>query len=249
MKKFILLFLISVLLFLVGCNSYDNNDLTEFESILDNLVNLENTNDYSYFDSEEAVNDYLINYEGLFTKSTEYSGYIIRYSEAEIFDNLRVLVAQFKISNIDKNYLDKRTVEKFMTVYEQTFKDLKSLIGDNYLWIDMYFECSNKSYVHINTGEHPDGMNVVNIFQKQDTIKLSDIRNGFNDWQGFLEIEGLDMAFLYMGESEMIQRNLSIQLIYNQDRYYFGGESEYGLSREDVNQIIIDKTDGLTLYE
>ncbi len=249
MKKFSLLFLIGVLVFLVSCSSYDNNDLSEIESILDNFINLENSYDYNSFDSQEAVTDYLMNYQDLFTEETKYSGFIMNYSEFETYDNLRILEAQFMIRNIDINYLDKRAIEKFMTIYEQTVEDLKSLIGENYLNIDIHFGCANGSYVLISTGEHPDGMNIVDIFQKQETIELSDIRKAFRNWQKLLEIEGLDMAFLYIGETEMVQRNLSIQLIYNQNKYYFGRESEYGLSREDVNQIIMDNTDGLTLHE
>lgn len=250
MKKLLLLFLIFISFLLVGCNSYKNNDLTEIEAVLNNLINLENSWEYNFSDSVDAVSNYLINYQGLFTEETEYLGFIMGYSKVEIYDNLRILQVQFIIKNIDKEYLDKETVNNFIIVYEQTIKDLKSLIGENYLRIDISFECANKSLVRIYTGNHPYGGNQVFIIQNQDTIELSDIRNGFKNWERLLKIEELDAAYLSIGKSEIPQFNfLNIQLLFMENKYWFGIDSEYGLSREDINQIILDNTDGLILYE
>lgn len=244
MKKILTTFLVFIMIFLVGCSEYDNNDLSGIEAIIDTWLDENRSSDYDEFDSMDTVEAYLKNYQDLFPENVEYEGLIYSYRKIEEYDNKRILEANFIIKNIEANHLTEEMADDYVIVYEQIVKDLRKLIGDNYLYINIMFRRTDYSYVHIIHRDHPDGGFDLDIYEQQDNISLTDIDTIFKDWKKLLDIEDLNRVFIKYGENEL--KNLKINLFYQDDIYYFGGEDEYGLLREDVNNLILENTNGLS---
>lgn len=239
MKKLLIVILMTTIIFLTGCRADMNNDLTELESTFNALK--ENDDEiYTGPNNQEVIKDYLANYESFFTENTIYEGYIQNYGDYFDDESLRLLDIGFFISNIEEEQLTKKTVENYIFIYEQIVKDLKSLIGEDYLVLNLTFRLSDTSYVNIKKMDNPEGLTYVNAFSKiNEDIKTTDIEEGFIVWEKLFEIDDLNRVFVSFGESEF--SSFSIILNYD-DLTFYSNAYKFDLNEEEVEEIILDYT-------
>ena len=238
MKKIFIILTLVLLSSLFGCNSMANYDLTNLEACINDIKDNDDTTICDFDESKEVMIEYQKNYAKFFSDDIEYHSAFSYYEEHNFWD----ITVWFAGENREE--ITNRMADNFIRIYENIVEDFKSLVGEDNIRLNLNFTSSNNNFIvtffHQDTEE---GLYQVYIYEQNDILQLDDVKNVFNKWEDLFDMDKIDIVFINLGENEY--KNLRIQLFFSLNGFYFGGEL-YGIDQSDVEEIILDNTEGLS---
>lgn len=256
MKKSLIFLFIFLLGSLIGCSSLKMNyDLTDLRECISKLQDDDEGTECSMEELNEVFLDYQENYKDFFPEDTEFLPFIEHVSSS--YDNWKISL-WFRIN--DETELNEDLSKTYRDIYMTIVEDFQSLLKDNSIWLDFVVTGKGNSYdirvTYIESVEEDDEYTNVLIFSEYyETVTLDDVEESFSKWKYFLDLDGFRIKGFCLGTSWDLRRGLIINF-YNysliedfNNKFEFGGTSQYSLSDDDIERVILENTRGYTLLE